>query len=164
MEKGTLFQLKVLINRTAVKSVPSKNMKASEDFLMLILHAYTIAAAEQCQTDTDTCLTLAKRVVKKYVKISLADEQQSELSNNMLFNYSTDLLSFCLLWHGFHDAIREGDGDRILLYWKFFTVIFQQEGRYNYAKEGFTLSVQSQLLSERKIAELKWSRTINTSG
>ena len=164
MEKGTLFQLKVLINRTAVRSMPSKNMKASEDFLMLILHAYTIIAAEQCQTETDTCLSLAKRVVNKFVKISLSGEQQSKQPNDMLFNYSSDLLSFCLLWHGFHDAIREGDGDRILLYWKFLTVIFQQEGHYNYAKEGLTLSIQSQLLSERKVTELKWSRTINTTG
>jgi len=32
--------------------------------------------------------------------------------DDMFNNHSTDLLSFCLPWYGFHDAIREGDGDK----------------------------------------------------
>ena len=166
-DKGTLYQLKVLINRTAVKSVPSKNMKPTEDFLMLILHSYVIAAAEQCRESLDTCKLLSQRVVKRFVKIYLSPEQESEESlpiDDRVYNYSTDLLTFCLLWHGFHDATREGDGDRLLRYWKFLMVIFQQEGHYNYAKEGLTLTIQSQVLPERKVAELKWSRTVNVSG
>jgi len=138
-------------------------MKASEEFLLLILHTYTIAATEQCQTDTDTCIPLAKRIVSEFVNISMPGEQHPKPLSDMLFNYSTDLLSY-LLWHGFHDAIHEGDGDRIFTYWKFLTVIFQQERHFNYAKEGLTLTIQSQILSERKIEELKWSRTVNTSG
>ena len=165
-EKGTLYQLKVLINRTAVRSLPSKNMKPTEDFLLLILHSYVIAAAEQCQQDSDTCKLLAKRIVEKFVKINLPDEQNADStqSSDMLYDYSTDLLTFCLLWHGFHDATREGDGDRILRYWKFLMIIFQQQSHYNYANEGLTLAIQSQVLSERKRAELKWNRTINVSG
>ena len=165
-DKGTLYQLKVLINRTAVKSVPSKNMKPTEDFLLLILHSFVIAAAEQCQKNSDTCQMLSQRVVKRFAKIYLSAEQKSESTpiDDMMYNYSTDLLTFCLLWHGFHDATREGDGDRLLRYWKFLTVIFQQEGHYNYAKEGLTLAIQSRVLSDRKVAELKWSRTVNVSG
>ena len=34
-----------------------------------------------------------------------------------------------------------------------------QEGHYNYAKEGFQLLVQLNILSECKIVELKWSQT-----
>ena len=71
-EKGTLYQLKVLINRTAVRSLPSKNLKPTEDFLLLILHSYVIAAAEQCQQDSDTCELLAKRIVEQFVKINTA--------------------------------------------------------------------------------------------
>ena len=140
---------------------------ATEDFLLLILHSYVIAAAEQCQESLDTCKLLSQRVVKRFVKIYLSPEQESEESlpiDDMIYNYSTDLLTFCLLWHGFHDATREGDGDRLLWYWKFLMVIFQQEGHYNYAKEGLTLTIQLQVLPERKVAELKWSRTVNVSG
>ena len=133
-----MYQLKVLINRTAVRSVPSKNMKPTEDFLLLILHTYVIAAVEKCQQDSDTCQLLAKRIVEQgFVKINLPGELNVDsLGNDMVYNYSTDLLTFCLLWHGFHDSIREGDGNRILRYWKFLMVIFQQQGHYNYANEG----------------------------
>ena len=64
----------------------------------------------------------------------------------------------------FHDAIREGDSDRILLYWKFLLPVFKEENHHNYAKEAFNLVLQSQILSPRKLSELKWSRTINTHG
>ena len=42
--------------------------------------------------------------------------------------------------------------------------IFYQKKHYNYAKEGFHLLLQSVILSERKITELKWSRTVNVYG
>ena len=74
------------------------------------------------------------------------------------------IYSECLLWHGFHNAIKEGDGERIFTYWKFLTVVFQQDGHYNYAKEGLTLIVNSQVLCERLVEEMKCCRTINTMG
>ena len=70
----------------------------------------------------------------------------------------------CLLWHGFHDAIKEGDGDRIVLYWKVLLPVFQQSGHYNYAKETFTLLAQTHMLPERKVMELQWSCMVNTTG
>ena len=69
-----------------------------------------------------------------------------------------------LVWHGFHDSVKEGDGDRILLYWKVMLPVFQQSGHYNYAKEAFLLLAQSLTLSDRKVTELKWSRTVNVHG
>lgn len=82
----------------------------------------------------------------------------------IVHNYATDLLSMSLVWHSFHDAIREGDGDRILLYWKVLLPIFLKEHHYNYAKEAFLLIARSQFLSERQVTELLWSRTVNTHG
>ena len=80
-------------------------------------------------------------------------------------SYVTDVITLGLLWHGFHDSVKEGDGgDRILLYWKFLLPIFQQTKHYNYREEAFNLLVQTIYLSPRKFAELKWGRTINTHG
>ena len=127
-----------------------------EDFL-LILHLYMIAAAEQCRKDLGTCKVLSQRVVKRFAKVCLSSEQKAEKwlpIDVMVYIYSTDLLTFCLLWYGFHDTTHEVDGDRLLQYWKFLTVIFQQEGYCNYAKEGLTLAIQSQVISERKVTEL----------
>ena len=69
-----------------------------------------------------------------------------------------------LVWHYFHDASREADGDRILLSWKIMLPIFKATKHYNYAKEAVLLLIQSQKLSDRMRAQLLWSRCINTKG
>ena len=45
-ESGTLYQICNLLHRTAVPIDPGKNMKAAEDFLLLVLHAHIVAAAK----------------------------------------------------------------------------------------------------------------------
>ena len=46
MEKGTLYQLKNLLNRSAVPTDPGNNMKAAEDFLKIVLNAHIFVAAK----------------------------------------------------------------------------------------------------------------------
>jgi len=46
-------------------------------------------------------------------------------SSHIFHLYAAELLSLGLLWHAFHDAVREGDGERILRHWKFMLVIFK---------------------------------------
>ena len=48
-EKGTMYQLKNLIHRTGVPNDPQDNMKAAEDFLLLLLHAHILQAATTIQ-------------------------------------------------------------------------------------------------------------------
>ena len=65
----------------------------------------------------------------------------------------------------FNDAVREGDGDRILRCWRYFLLIFKVSGRNNYAIEAFTLLSQyTFILSPRSAMQLKWNRTINMHG
>jgi len=45
-EKGTLYQLKNLLHRTTVPNDPGENMKAAEDFLLVVLHSHVVAAAK----------------------------------------------------------------------------------------------------------------------
>ena len=164
-DKGTLFQLKHLIHRTAVRSTSEKSMKSTEDFLLVILHAHITAAAKYCNRSHcyDNCLNLAKVIVEKFVKINLSSEDVV-IEEDMQYNYATEFLTLALLWHGFHDALKEGDGNRILRYWRFFIPIFKQEKHYNYAKEAVSLIIQTQVMSPRKVAQLKWSRTVNVHG
>ena len=49
-EKGTMYQLKNLIHRTGVPNYPQDNMKAAEDFLLLLLHAHILQAATTIQS------------------------------------------------------------------------------------------------------------------
>ena len=46
-EKGTMCQIRNLLHRSAVPIDPQTNMKAAEDFLLLLLHAHTVAAAKE---------------------------------------------------------------------------------------------------------------------
>ena len=39
-DQGTLSQIKNLLHRTVVPSDPSENMKGTEDFLLMVLHAH----------------------------------------------------------------------------------------------------------------------------
>ncbi len=45
MERGTLYQIRNLINRRNVKETPKNDVNASEDFLEDVVTAYIIAAA-----------------------------------------------------------------------------------------------------------------------
>lgn len=87
-----------------------------------------------------------------------------DAEKDTVHSYAVDFLTLSLLWYGFRDAIREGDGDRIVRYWKFLIAIFKSENHFNYANEGFNFLAQTMLLSPRKVSELKWCRTVNTSG
>lgn len=141
-DKGTLNQMKHLIHWTAVGKNPKHNMKPTEDFLKVVLCAHVVAAAKQCMiTDGSLhdCVAVARKIVCTYVHISNSNEAAPVPdSTDQGFEYTTDLFTMCLVWHGFHDAVQEGDGDRIVAYWKILLPIFQQQGHYNYAKEAFT--------------------------
>ena len=169
-DKGTLFHLKQVVNCTSYGKIPKNNMKATEDFLETVLHAHILTAAKQIMKMTDDigdCNLVAKSLVEQFVKVSLpCDEalQHETTCNDFVHAYAVDFLTTGLLWQGFHDAIRCGDGDRILVYWKFLIVIFKKEHHHNYAKEGFLLLGQSLLSSARKVAKLKWCHTVNTHG
>ena len=140
-------------------------MKAAEDFLEVVLFAHVIVAAEELMTSGNMrvdCEVVADSIVNNFVRLSIptndepasnsdtnepasnsdADEPASDSetcssNEDSVYAYATDYLMMALLWNGFHDSIKMGDGNRILSYWKFLTAIFRQTGHHNYAKEGF---------------------------
>ena len=167
-DRGTLYQLRNLLNRTAINVDPSKNMKATEDFLTVVLNGYIIAGATKLMEDEPsrvfTCNDIAKSLVRKCIKIDLFSRTTEIPPKGTDYSYAVDIMSLGLLWHGFHDAVREGDGDRIIRYWRFLLPVFKHSGRRNYALEAFKLLTQVILLPPRQVVELKWGRTVNTVG
>ena len=195
-DKGTLFQLKELVNRKSFGKVPKNNMKATESFFEVVLFAHVIAASNEFKSETADVNELAQKIVSNFVKLTVpppnesttssteedseCDEENSSIEDadcdseesaseegtetDYVFTYAVDLLTVTLLWYGFCDAIREGDGNRILRYWKFLLAIFRKEKHYNYANEGLNLLAQTMLLSPRQVCEILWSRTVNTRG
>ena len=155
-------QLKVLVN-FAAKVDPEKCMKGCEDFFLMILHAHVVAAAKEILSATpyDSVENLAKEIVLQFVTF---DPDVKVRKTDKVFLYALQVLNLVLLWHGFDDAIREGDGDRILTY-KFILNVFKAGRCFNYCKEVVILLTQYHcLFSERQAAQLKWSRCINTKG
>lgn len=70
-----------------------------------------------------------------------------------------------MIWHYYHDAVKEGDGDRVMLIWKLLLLIYHVTNRRNYAKEAAVLLFQKDaFFSERKVAQLKWSHFVNVNG
>jgi len=64
---GTLYQLKNLLQHTAVPLDPGDNMKAAEDFLELVLHAHIVAAAESlCDTLGGNLIGLSEVCADKF--------------------------------------------------------------------------------------------------
>lgn len=70
------------------------------------------------------------------------DEEQSEgdsegvsgTANNIhkqdkVYSYTHELVTLCLLYSEFKDAIKEGDGIRIMRVWKYFLLVFKVAGR-----------------------------------
>lgn len=70
-----------------------------------------------------------------------------------------ETLSLSLLLNEFKDAIREGDGNRVIVVWKYVLLIFKATGHKNYAIELF-MSILPPYLAE----QLKWGRFINSHG
>ena len=70
-DKGTLYQLRNLVHRSSVGADPSKNMKAFEDFLLVVLCAHLIVAAKTISPENHTCTEIANKIVSKFVRIAL---------------------------------------------------------------------------------------------
>lgn len=193
-EMGTLYQLKNTINRTNVPSDPKDNLNACEDFLGVVLEAHIVAAAKTILLSTQygSVSDLAASVVNNYLRIDLPKPQlpqtqqpaagrsrgrgrrrrrgtrqaarQQPVPVDGIYIYGTEVLTLGLLWLGFNDAIKEGDGDKVFVYWKFLLLVFKRGGCRNYAIEAVNLLYQTHTLSPRLVAQLKWGRFINTHG
>ena len=88
-----------------------------------------------------------------------------ESSKGTAYDYTCEVLSLGLLFLNFKDSLREGDGDRTLLMWKYFMLIFKAMGHRNYAAESFTLLSQYNItLPDNLAKQLKWSRFVNVHG
>lgn len=191
MEMGTLYQLRNLINRRNVKTSCKDDMNACEDFFGLVVAAHILVAAmdflKMSSVDdipsptvispdvwmladserTSILKDVAAQIVDKHVDLSVqfSTSRRTGRGIDTVHAYACETLSLGLLHWEFQDAVKEGDGDRVLLVWKFLLLIFKASQRKNFAIEAFTLLVQYHLLLPPRLAEqLKWSRFINVHG
>lgn len=86
-------------------------------------------------------------------------------NHDYIQEYAKEVLTMGLFYFEFQDAIREGDGERVLRCWKYLFLFFRVSGHTNYTNEAFILLSQYYyLLPPRLAGQLIWSRFVNTHG
>ncbi|XP_019861291.1 PREDICTED: uncharacterized protein LOC109589693 [Amphimedon queenslandica] len=184
-DHGTMYQIRNLIGRSNVTIKPKHAMNACEDFLILVLRSYITSAAMKVLEITDvnetpSCippdLWLQKKDVRKKEMDSILTKivhkfldvgynESSADSADGVFTYVKQLMSMGSLYLEFSDAVKEGDGDRVLRCWRYFLIIFHNAHRKNYAKESIHLLHNYQyLLTPQQAEQMKYNRFVNTSG
>ncbi|KAL3889910.1 hypothetical protein ACJMK2_002229 [Sinanodonta woodiana] len=97
----------------------------------------------------------------------MSTESTKDYKSNQdhIFEYSK-----ALLWRGLgemacHDAIREGDGDRIVSHWRHDMIEFFYQHHPKYFVCGYNLlSALNGGMSSHLAHQLRWNRTVNTAG
>lgn len=183
-------QLQTLINRTNLKSSPKANMNAAEDFMEVVTTGHVITAAmkffDMCTMESipqhlqkvketkgkgkkqKVFLDTVQEMIKEHVLIGQIESSTCHTVDNnadKVLTYAREILTLGLLLAEFKDAVKEGDGPRVIRCWKFLLPIFRAARRKNYAIQAFTLLAKRYvLLSPRLQQQLVWSRFVNVQG
>ena len=185
MDGGTLYQLRNLINRRNVVSDPSDDVNACEDFLELIVIAHILCAIMavlgmetlddnpssvffpegEVREKTAVLQSAAKVVINDYTDFTYPARKQPTSHKDHIHEYAKEVLTLGLFFLDYKDAIREGDGTRVLRSWKYLLLFFRATGHKNYTIEAFTLLAQHYYFFPPRLSQqLLWSRFVNTQG
>jgi L1 cell adhesion molecule like protein len=107
-----------------------------------------------------------KEIIYEYTHGFEVEQKNRQLTtSDRVLAYSTEVLTLGLLFMEFCDAIREGDGIRIVRCWRFMLLLFKAKAKRKYAVQAATMLLQYHyLFTERMKHQLLWSRTINVHG
>ena len=185
-----MYQLRNLLHRTNVRTDPKKDFNACDDFFATVVTSHIVAAAlkllNMSSADDKPTFSPVPNLVEVWVetkecrkealdKVSEAvvdnfitfkfHESPTLRRHDGVFEYATQMISIGCFYREFSDAIREGDGDRVLRCWKYLLLMFHSSGRTNYSIECLNMLRQHFfLLTPRKSEELIWSRFVNSVG
>ena len=189
MEKGTLYQIRNLIDRRNITKHPKSDVNAAEDFLEVVIISHILTAVmtylgmnsldEMPSTEflsqdiwmsddkerRELLTKISTDIVNNFVDLSPSFSSTFQKDEGTAYDYACEVLSLGLFFFDFKDAVREGAGDRIFKHWKYLLLLFKASGRSNYSIEALTLLTQYNIVLPPNLAEqLKWSRFVNTSG
>lgn len=108
--------------------------------------------------------SILSSIIDKFVDIKY-NSPHASANGDQVMMYTKQMFSIGCLYLEFADAIKEGDGDRVLRCWRYFLIIFHNSNRKNYAKEAVLLLHHHKYLYSPQIAErILYNRFVNTSG
>ena len=177
------MQLRNLINRRNVPKKPKQDVNACEDFIGIVAIAHIVAAAMEVLSTqgmpgshtlpddigstsqaakSEILQSLTKKIITSFVFLKPFEKTTTV---DGVLDYAKEVLTLSLFYAEFDDAIKEGDGERLIRCWKFLLVLFKSSGQKNYSIEALTLLSQFYIrLPPRLAQQLAWSRVVNTSG
>ena len=186
LEKGTLCQLRNLIDCRNISASASDDFNACDYYFVTVVQCHIVSAAmhlvkmkatsdkpDHVLLDDDLWIKskdnrklvlaqVTKEICLKYVDILSHHNLEDDIQGDGVKAYAVQVLSQGLLYMEFSDAIREGDGYRIIRCWHYLMLVFRSRQRKNYCIEGLNLLAQFHFyLNERQSHELIWSRCIN---
>ena len=185
-EGGTMRQLQILINRRNLKKSPKEDMNAAQDFMGIITVSHLIAAALKYFGMADihaspqgldevnsasgenkprVFLNIIQNMLKQHLLMHEMTSHPPEKSDDQVTLYARELLTLGMILHEFQDAVKEGDGHRVICIWKLLLPVFSAAKRKNYAIQSFNLLAKCHYLSSPRVKQqLIWSRFVNTRG
>ena len=116
---------------------PGKDLKAAEDFFQLVWEGHVVSAAIAIVGErNEQRLTISKvaELIAARFAPPLFGNQPSDYDCDGVISNAKEVMILGFVYHGFYDAIREGEGDRIMVYWKLLLLAFKASNRRNYAK------------------------------
>jgi len=180
------------MNCNDVVQNPKNNLNSCENFLQIILTAHTLSAACKilkisnlddqpsasaigiaspenlwsCTNDKKKAILnkISKTIVKEFITFSFNDTPNNTHTDED-HRYTCNFLNIGCFYLAYKDAIREGDGRRVLESWHYFISVFHNAGRRNYANEAFIFLTQYFYdLPTQQAQQLLYSRFVNTAG
>ena len=113
----------------------------------------------------------AMKIVEEYVDIQypvIREKKSSakkEVEEDRVKEYGKEVLTLGCFYLEYRDAIREGDGVRVLRCWKFLLLYCRATGHSNYANEALNILLQHEFILPPRLSEqLLYSRFVNTAG
>ena len=135
---GTLYQLRNLINRRNVVTDPKKDMNSCEDFFELITNAHVLTAAMEkfemksltdavssnmfpvdrelsSEERSKTLDSAVRAIISEFIDITFPKKcKKVPKDQDRILEYAKETLTMGLIFLEFKDAVREGDGDRVM--------------------------------------------------
>ena len=106
-------------------------------------------------------------IPKKLVLVNTVPDPtgQNPKPKNDIFDYHRGFINITLLLRNFMDALKEGDGERIIRCIKMFLLYFKKDGigSIKYVLEAYMFQMYT-LVIPREAERIKWSRTVNNHG
>ena len=108
---------------------------------------------------------VCEMIIDKFITFSFNVPPDGIPQQDEVHSYASNLLSIGCFYLAYKDAIKEGDGKRVLDCWHYLLPIFHNSGRRNYTYEAFLFLCQYYHdLPMQQAEQMLYSRFVNTKG